>query len=343
VLVPALKAALQLPRPVSQLYEGAYGFAFPSSHAAMSLVIYGFLGVLLAQGLSPRRRWLVFGGLVPLIGLIAFSRVYLGAHWLSDVIGGLAFGTAWVALLAIAYMRHQKPVLPVRSLAAVSLLTLLAAGGLNIAARHGSDTERYAVREQIRALAERDWWNDGWRALPTWRLDMKGEDSQPLTVQWAGSLDVLRVALGAAGWQAPLPFLARNWLLLLDTERPAMLLPVLPRVHDGRNQALALIRALPDAADQRLVLRVWSAGAVLAEQPVPVWVGTVTRETIQRAFGGFNLPRDGNDYDAPRTTLGRTLAGVAVREVQRSDIAGRETTPVQWDGGVLLARPRASL
>lgn len=341
-LVPALKASLRLPRPVPLLYDGAYGFAFPSSHATMSLVIYGFLGVLLARELSARGRWLVFGVAVPLVGLIAFSRLYLGAHWLSDVLGGLAFGAAWVALLGIAYLRHPAPVLAAPGLAAASLLTLFIAGGAHIAARYPSDTERYAVRERVMVLTEQAWWESAWQALPAWRLDMEGEYEQPLTVQWAGSLESLREALRTHGWQTPSPFSGRNWLLLLDMTRPAMQLPVLPLVHDGRNEALALIHAVTGAADKRLVLRLWAAQAMLQEQAQPVWIGTVTQETIHRPLAWFNLPHDGNDYDIPREALRQALVSVPLREVQRrSEISRPQKGLMIWDGRILLARSPA--
>lgn len=336
LLVLALKASLRLPRPVPLPYDGPYGFGFPSSHATMGLVIYGFLGVLLARELSARGRWLVFSVVVPLIGLIAFSRLYLGAHWLSDVLGGLAFGTAWVALLGIAYLRHPAPVLAARGLASVSLLTLLIAGGWHIAARYPSDTERYTVRQPIMVLAEKAWWKDAWQTLPTWRLDMEGEYEQPLTVQWAGSLESLRDALRVQGWQAPLPLSGRNWLLWLDTARPAMQLPVLPHVHDGRNETLALIRTVADRTDQRLVLRLWSAQAMLRERAQPLWIGIVTLETIHRPLAWFGLPHDGDDYNVPREALRQGLAGVPVREVQRPDISRPRGKPMIWDQRVLL-------
>lgn len=338
-LVLALKASLRLPRPVPLLYDGAYGFAFPSSHATMSLVIYGFLGVLLARELSARGRWLVFGVVVPLVGLIAFSRLYLGAHWLSDVLGGLAFGAAWVALLGIAYLRHPAPVLAVHGLAAVSLLTLLIAGGAHIAARYPADTERYAVRERVMALTEQAWWEGAWQALPAWRLDMEGEYEQPLTVQWVGSLQSLQEALRVHGWQASSPFSGRNCLLLLDMTRPAMQLPVLPLVHDGRNEALALIHAVAGAADKRLVLRLWAAQAMLQGQAQPVWIGTVTQETIHRPLAWFNLPHDGNDYNIPREALRQALVNVPLRQLSRrpETYRAQKGSPI-WDGQVLLAR-----
>lgn len=340
LLVLALKASLQLPRPVPLPYDGPYGFGFPSSHATMGLVIYGFLGVLLARELSAHGRWLIFSVVVPLIGLIAFSRLYLGAHWLSDVLGGLTFGTAWVALLGIAYLRHPAPMLAARGLASMSLLTLLIAGGWHIAARYPSDTERYAVRQPIMVLADKAWWEDAWQTLPTWRLDMEGEYEQPLTVQWAGSLESLD-ALRVRGWQAPLPLSGRNWLLWLDTTRTAMRLPVLPRVHDGRNEALALIHAVAARPDQRLVLRLWPAQAMLRERAQPLWIGMVTLETIDRPLAWFGLPHDGDDYNGPREALRQSLAGVPVREVQRPGISGRGEEATIWDQRVLLGRALA--
>lgn len=338
VLVLALKLSLRLPRPTALSYEGPYGFAFPSSHATLSLVTYGFLGMLLARELSARGRWLAFAAIVPFVGLIAFSRLYLGAHWLSDVLGGLAVGAAWVALLGIAYLRHPAPALSAPGLAAVALLTLLIAGGLHIAARHSADIERYAVQRRIAVLTERLWWEDAWQTLPAWRLDMEGEYEQPLTFQWAGSLNALNEALRAQGWQTPSPLGGRNWLLLLDTTCPAMQLPVLPRFHDGRNQALALIHAT-ESAGERVVLRLWTAQAMLQGQAQPIWLGTVTRETIHRSLAGFNLPHDGNDYDTPRESLRRALVGFPARVAQRPGIAWPQEESTIWDGRVLLARP----
>ncbi|MGT2467591.1 phosphatase PAP2 family protein (plasmid) [Mesorhizobium atlanticum] len=59
------------------------------------------LAFLIARELRPTLRVLVALVAAILIFMIAFSRLYLGAHWLSDVLGGLAFGCAWLALLGL--------------------------------------------------------------------------------------------------------------------------------------------------------------------------------------------------------------------------------------------------
>ncbi|MBI2799813.1 MAG: phosphatase PAP2 family protein [Gammaproteobacteria bacterium] len=53
---------------------------------------------------------------------IAFSRVYLGAHWLSDVLGGLSLGVAWLALLGIAYLQRPTPSIAARGLLVVATI-----------------------------------------------------------------------------------------------------------------------------------------------------------------------------------------------------------------------------
>lgn len=69
--------------------------------------------IVLLRNLATRRAGVVsVAGLVPLVALIGFSRIYLGAHYLSDVLAGLALGTAWlmVSVLALTVYRAQQQV-----------------------------------------------------------------------------------------------------------------------------------------------------------------------------------------------------------------------------------------
>jgi membrane-associated phospholipid phosphatase len=78
-------------------------FSFPSGHALVSLAVYGSIALLLARRISsPPRRLLLLGGTGLLILAIGFSRLYLGVHFLSDVLAGFAAGAAWLALLYVA-------------------------------------------------------------------------------------------------------------------------------------------------------------------------------------------------------------------------------------------------
>lgn len=336
-LTVAIKAGLRLPRP-APLYEGASAFTFPSADVIMSIVVFGFLGILIARGTVSVWRWAAISGIALLVFLIALSRLYLGVHWLSDVIGGVSFGVIWLTLLGIAYTRHSALRIPALGLGAASLAALLIAGSWHVASRHTADTARYALRAETRALAQQEWWERTWQELPAWRIDLEGEYEQPFTVQWAGSLDYLRHQLSRHGWQEPLPLSGENLLLWFDTSRPALQLPLLPRVHNGRHETLALILPVAGEPDQRLALRLWSGHAVLQDSGRPLWSGMVTREILRRPLAWFTLPQDQNDFNRPRAVLQQHLAALPSRLVQRSPKVAADNGGVVWDRQVLLAR-----
>jgi undecaprenyl-diphosphatase len=85
--------------------------SFPSGHSMGSLVGYGFLAVILSRNL-PRGRWQVAVSLAlaVLVLVIGFSRIFLGAHFFSDVVGGFTLGGAWLgACLAVFGMVQKNP------------------------------------------------------------------------------------------------------------------------------------------------------------------------------------------------------------------------------------------
>lgn len=337
VLTVVLKAGFGLPRPLP-LYDGSVAFGFPSGHAAMSIVVFGFLAAITAREFSGRGQLIVFTVMVILAGLIAFSRLYLGVHWMSDVLGGLSFGVAWVALLGMAYLRRPGASVSARGMLAAAATALIVSAGVHAAKQRATDTLRYAVRPAATPLAEPDWWNQGWQNLPAWRIDIEGEYEQPLSVQWAGSLDNLRARLVARGWHEALPLTRKNLLFWLDTRLTAMQLPLLPRVHDGHYEALALVYPVDGKPDQRMVLRLWSSEKMLQAPLTPIWVGTVTEENISRPLGWFNLPMDSQDFNAPRRVLFESLSGLQAQLVNRNDVPESASEKIVWDNTVLLTR-----
>lgn len=82
--------------------------SYPSGHAQASAVGYGMLGyALLRQMRIPFRRTILATFFVVLIAAIGFSRIYLRAHWFSDVIGGWAFGLCWL-FLCLGWLERRR-------------------------------------------------------------------------------------------------------------------------------------------------------------------------------------------------------------------------------------------
>ncbi|OHB19312.1 MAG: hypothetical protein A2854_02835 [Parcubacteria group bacterium RIFCSPHIGHO2_01_FULL_56_18] len=105
-----IKELVQRARPVRAFQAYAEtGFSFPSGHATLAAAFYGFL-ICLAWRMMPPGflRSATVSALALLITLIAFSRLYLGVHFLSDVLGGLLLGTAFAYLGAALVRKIER-------------------------------------------------------------------------------------------------------------------------------------------------------------------------------------------------------------------------------------------
>lgn len=101
VLNAGLKLLFARPRPSlfpPLVLESSY--SFPSGHTIGAVALYGFLALLLWQG---RRQVLALLSIIT-IGLVGVSRIYLGVHYPSDILGALAVGVLWVALVTGVFL-----------------------------------------------------------------------------------------------------------------------------------------------------------------------------------------------------------------------------------------------
>ena len=83
---------------------------FPSGHTMMATIIYGFIAIFFILRIASWRwRFFIVTLTVALVFLVALSRMYLGAHYLSDVLAAMAAGTAWLALCLTAMETMRRP------------------------------------------------------------------------------------------------------------------------------------------------------------------------------------------------------------------------------------------
>ncbi|HEU5318503.1 MAG TPA: phosphatase PAP2 family protein [Chloroflexota bacterium] len=116
----AVKLAVGRARPTEDLVrvlQHPTDFSFPSGHTVHYVVFFGALIYLCARTLRRRDTGAathilaatVLGVSAVLIALVGLSRVYLGAHWPSDVAGGYVLGGAWLAMLIAAHRKWVEP------------------------------------------------------------------------------------------------------------------------------------------------------------------------------------------------------------------------------------------
>ena len=104
ILDPVLKDLVGRLRPVlAHPIAHAPGNSFPSGHALGSMICYGAVFLVFLPAARGRQRTWFAIGIAIIIALIGISRVLLGVHFISDVIGGWAIGIAWLGLTSFAF------------------------------------------------------------------------------------------------------------------------------------------------------------------------------------------------------------------------------------------------
>ncbi len=105
----ALKQLVRRARPVTDFVRdtGLHDYSFPSGHSTASMAVYGVLAYMALQDLPHPWNYVVCGALVFLIFFIGISRVYLGAHFPSDVLGGWLVGLIIISILVTLTRLHD--------------------------------------------------------------------------------------------------------------------------------------------------------------------------------------------------------------------------------------------
>ncbi len=89
------------------------GYSFASGHTIGATLLYGQLALLIVPVIKSRRsRVLIFSAAAFLVAIVGFSRIALGAHYLTDVLAGIIFGVAWLTVCLFVSRPFRRAVLP---------------------------------------------------------------------------------------------------------------------------------------------------------------------------------------------------------------------------------------
>ncbi len=288
IFVPVLKYGIQRPRPI-ELYSGAEIFSFPSGHATMAMLTFGILAVLVSHSMGRWGRAVVYATCGIAVIAIAYSRVYLGVHWLSDVAGGLLFGAVMTAAFAVAIEAiPPRRIMPL-GLFGAALLAFVVAGVMHVSANYSAAEAAYAPPELTQRVDVTQWQDGGWRRLPPRRIDLAGKTEEAFVAQWAGSIELLRDALVASGWTETPKWTWRDAIPYLNPN--ASLAEVLPRpaLHEGLKAKLTMVRAASGKGGRRQVVRVYKTDLEIGAGQ-GVYLVSLTDEELRKRFNLYAVP-----------------------------------------------------
>ena len=325
LFVPLIKTLVQRSRPMA-LHSGADAYSFPSGHATLSATILGALILVTVLALPRRYRFAAFIAGATSVMLIAFSRIYLLAHWPSDVLAGLSFGTSIILVLGWLLLSHSDMHV-FRRAAQAGLVTLMIAYPAHLATGFAAAHSAYAVPEQPQPITADQWITQGWQALPDRRILLDGEFGAPFIAQTDLDPAVIEQGLSAVGWaRIDNSQTAAFAHAVIPTRTGALSSAVMPMTHQGRPASMVFVRVIP-TGDGEQVLRLWSAGLVTRPDgaTAPVFLIGYGDEIRDPLGFGFLLPEtrqaDADARAAMTLELGKALAAPGIRVIQRNDIA----------------------
>ena len=286
-----LKYGIYRPRPL-ELYTGAESFSFPSGHATMAAITFGVLAVLASHAMNRWSRSLVYAICGLIVITIAYSRLYLGVHWLSDILGGVVFGGIMVAAFGVAIEAiPPRRIMPLGLLGA-TFVAFVVAGALNISNNFARAEKFYAAPELSYSMVAAEWESAAWLDLPARRIDLAGRPEEQFVMQWAGSLEALQKILEGRGWVYSPKWTWRDSIAYLDPN--AVLESVAPRpaLHEGLKARLTMIHVLNGETNRRLVMRAYKTHANIksANAATPIFLISLTQESLRKSLRAYVVP-----------------------------------------------------
>ena len=341
--VVVFKSLSHSPRPQGFEFVAATS-SFPSGHTTLSLVMLTLLAFFSTQIMQKKHHWIAWTLACPFILFVAFSRLYLGAHWLSDIAGSFLLGFTIITVCIISYRRmpntHSKLHLNSRFAILCLIIGLGIPWFISIPYTFQKNLARYTPIWFQQKITIDGWWSNPLLYTPLYRNDRFGKPFQPFNVQWQGSLKAITQTLIATGWQP----VSSQKKLQRTLQRFASIdaqyhLPLFSWLYRDKPPVIFFIKHTLKK-NRMIEIRLWESNIYLQPGNQPLWIGATdilippkkllsmkerTHISLQGA-GGLDV------LFANTSRFKRKFITVPVS--QRPDTIQK----LNWDGKILLIR-----
>jgi membrane protein DedA with SNARE-associated domain/membrane-associated phospholipid phosphatase len=272
--VYVLKNIIQSPRPWG-IFHSSETFSMPSGHTALATTVFMGLAFLIARSVSPRFRFPIYLLGIIISFIVGISRLYLGAHWFTDVLSSWLLASAVLMLVIISYERHEATRVNPGILTLAFLLSLSATFGFYHHYNYAKMTVDYTqIHLPTEKISMKDWWKNN-ENLPAYTASLFGFPSQAINVVWAGDIAQIEKTLLKEGWtKPPARDLVSTLHRIADIQSTEYLSMISPQYLDKRPK-LILARRGASGVKGLLVLRIWDSNRIIDETGTTLWVGIV--------------------------------------------------------------------
>ncbi|MBV52951.1 MAG: hypothetical protein CL816_02675 [Coxiellaceae bacterium] len=310
--------------------------SFPSGHTVISIILYGYIAFITRQFFPDwGKKVYVLASL--LISSIIFSRIYLGAHWLTDILGGTLLASG-LLISSILLYRRQTPStheIPSETYWAMTLVIALIVLPFTYTMIDFKKIQRiYQVQSHKTILTAKSWSKQPIDNLPIARLNRLGRPLQPFNIQWQDSLSNIRTTLLQSGWTIIQPYPTTTH----STEKIPRSYHLFSPLHHRKKPAIiATIKQPPSAIVE---LKLWSSETYVENTSHPIWIGTLKQSDTSQDSASKNFLT----YLIPPILQQLTINHISVQRIQvPRSMMSIDLEKTNWDGTIIILAKNTSM
>lgn len=282
ILVEGIKHLAFFPRPNYSL-NGHNSSSLPSGHTTLSIAFFGFLAALASRYVAKEKFWFPYIFASVIISLIILSRLYLGAHWVSDIICGIFAGVSLALVFTISYRRIHKQDLTVWPLITTYIAIFFVVWfGYNLI-YFKKQLENNTIHWPTQTITTNDLFAQK-ANIPVYRENRLGRPTDIFNVQSLNSLEEVKQNLLQQGWEIQPPDFTFNGMLLrLLGNSLLSQMPLLPQLYHNKPAILVMTKTINNS-DNYLLLQFWESDIILTDSKLPLYLGVIAYRKLETRF-----------------------------------------------------------
>lgn len=279
-------------RPMPEASLFLENFSFPSGHILLSTALLCFIVAIICHNKKPIARILYYQLTGLFLLCVTFARIYVGAHWFSDVLVSSLIGFIIANIYSFCYYRKATattimPVIKIGSIAYVIFWLSYSAIFLNY------DAAKYIPPSfPTQYLTTSDWQQN--QHIDIMRKNIFGMPVAPLNIQWIGDQSAIEKNMLERNWQqhkVEPEFLSR-FINALSSPN----FSIKPIFAQKYHHKPAVMIFSYETANSTIILKLWESNIFIKDQATPMWLGSLYLDklhtrifSMQKDYSAFNI------------------------------------------------------